>query len=186
MRRRKVIGVMGSAENPYEELSAVVGEVVAAEGYHLLTGAGEGVMREVAKTYTQTTRLGLSIGIVRAKADKNTKQMVIPWAPNKINEYIELAINTHLTKSDETANSRNHINALTADGLIFLPGGGGTHSELNLAIKYARPIAIFIGCETIASMTSEKLTENHPSLVAVKNREEICQFLRNRVGPSCA
>jgi predicted Rossmann-fold nucleotide-binding protein len=40
--------------------------------------------------------------------------------------------------------SRNHINVLSADVLIALPGGEGTASELALARRYGRPAIAFV------------------------------------------
>jgi len=40
--------------------------------------------------------------------------------------------------------SRNHINVLSADVLIALPGGFGTMSEIELASKYDRPCIAFV------------------------------------------
>jgi predicted Rossmann-fold nucleotide-binding protein len=39
--------------------------------------------------------------------------------------------------------SRNHINALSGDVLIALPGGAGTVSEVMLAVRYGKPIVLF-------------------------------------------
>lgn len=59
------------------------------------------------------------------------------------NEWVELAIYTHLPDSGEEGtlrSSRNHINVLTADAIVALPGREGTESEMWLAIKYGVPI----------------------------------------------
>ena len=57
----------------------------------------------------------------------------IPW--------VELAIRTPLPISGEQGTderSRNHVDVLTADVLVFLPGGAGTRSEAQLAVHYGR------------------------------------------------
>lgn len=36
--------------------------------------------------------------------------------------------------------SRNHINVLTSDVIVALPGGEGTASEIGLARAYGRPV----------------------------------------------
>jgi predicted Rossmann-fold nucleotide-binding protein len=59
------------------------------------------------------------------------------------NPWVELPIRTHLPLSGEQgtdALSRNHLNVLTADVLVALPGSAGTRSEIELALRYARPI----------------------------------------------
>jgi len=40
--------------------------------------------------------------------------------------------------------SRNHINILTADVIVALPGDAGTGSEVRLAVRYERPIIAFV------------------------------------------
>lgn len=52
------------------------------------------------------------------------------------NPYVELCINTHLPASGTQGtqcHSRNHINILTSDIVIALPGSAGTASEVFLA-----------------------------------------------------
>ena len=39
--------------------------------------------------------------------------------------------------------SRNHINVLSADAIVALPGGAGTVSEAQLAVRYRKPILLF-------------------------------------------
>ncbi len=54
---------------------------------------------------------------------------------------------THLPLSGAAgtgALSRNHINVLSSDVLIALPGGDGTASEVALAVRYRRPIAAYL------------------------------------------
>ena len=55
-------------------------------------------------------------------------------------------IRTHLPWSGERGQSplsRNHINVLTSDVMIILPGGAGTESEAALAVKYGCPAIAF-------------------------------------------
>ena len=40
--------------------------------------------------------------------------------------------------------SRNHINILTSDVIVALPGDAGTLSEVRLAVRYERPIIAFV------------------------------------------
>jgi len=64
------------------------------------------------------------------------------------NPWVEVPIRTHLPLSgvDGTdPRSRNHINVLTADVVVALPGGDGTRSEVRLALRYGRPVVAFLG-----------------------------------------
>ncbi len=66
--------------------------------------------------------------------------------PGYPNRWVELAIYTHLpdSGSDGTLrSSRNHINVLTADAIVALPGREGTQSEMWLALEYGVPIVAF-------------------------------------------
>jgi predicted Rossmann-fold nucleotide-binding protein len=40
--------------------------------------------------------------------------------------------------------SRNHINVLTPDVIVALPGGSGTASEVKLALLYDKPLVAFL------------------------------------------
>ena len=40
--------------------------------------------------------------------------------------------------------SRNHINVLSADAILALPGGSGTASEVELAVRYGKPVIAFV------------------------------------------
>ena len=62
------------------------------------------------------------------------------------NEWVELAIYTHLPDSGPEgtlASSRNHINVLSADAIVVLPGGEGTESKICLATQYGVPIVAY-------------------------------------------
>ena len=47
-RRRQVVGVMGSGVERHDALAGAVGTWIARQGFHLLTGGGEGVMAAVS------------------------------------------------------------------------------------------------------------------------------------------
>src|SRR5207253_5438179 len=62
------------------------------------------------------------------------------------NEWVELAIYTHLPDSGSEGtlrSSRNHINVLSADAIVALPGREGTQSEIWLATQYGVPIIAY-------------------------------------------
>jgi predicted Rossmann-fold nucleotide-binding protein len=147
--RRKIVGVMGGAGS-YPDLTGPLGRLIARMGYHLLTGAGGGVMAEVSEAfYRLQGRQGLVLGIVRAKDALDPRPAVFPrsYEPNKLNSWVELPIYTHLHKSGKegrTLESRNHINVLTSDVVVVLPGDHGTESELELALQYGTPVVFFL------------------------------------------
>jgi len=62
------------------------------------------------------------------------------------NEFVELPIFTHLPYSGERgqdALSRNHINVLSSDAVIALPGEDGTAAEVSLALTYGKPVVVY-------------------------------------------
>jgi uncharacterized protein (TIGR00725 family) len=141
-KRLPIVGVMGSGDNEHAEKSEALGRWLAGEAVHLLTGAGKGVMEAVSRAFSAVEgRAGLVVGIVPCGDDPTVPR------PGYPNSFVELAILTHLPLSGRYGTeslSRNHINVLSSNVLIALPGGTGTSSEVELALRYGRPIAAFI------------------------------------------
>jgi uncharacterized protein (TIGR00725 family) len=143
-RRRLIVGVMGSGVERHDELAAPLGRWIARGGYHLLTGGGGGVMAAVSEAFASVTdRPGLVIGVLKGFPGEGGR--VVAATPNP---WVEVPIRTHLPLSGAQgtdARSRNHVNVLTADVVVALPGGEGTRSEVELAVRYAKPIVAFPG-----------------------------------------
>lgn len=124
-----------------------LGRWLAAEAVHLLTGGGGGAMSAVSRGFTEAeTRAGLSIGILPAGAAQTAEA-----PPGYPNDWVELAIRTHLHLSGTHGTelgSRNHLNVLSSDVIIALPGSWGTRSEVELALRYRRPIVAYLQSRT--------------------------------------
>jgi uncharacterized protein (TIGR00725 family) len=136
-RRLPIVVVLGSGTEAHEELSLPLGAALAGMGVHLLTGGGGGVMGAVSEAFArEPDREGLVLAVLPGDASgASPTGYPNPW--------VELPIRTHLPLSGEQgtdALSRNHLNVLTADVLVALPGSAGTRSEIELALRYARPI----------------------------------------------
>jgi uncharacterized protein (TIGR00725 family) len=135
---------MGSHADAHRERSEVVGQWVAGQGYHLLTGAGEGVMSAVSQAFAEVAdRAGRVIGIVPSVQEDPAR----PSVPGYPNPWVEIPIFTHLgvgVPTGDNLRSRNHINILTASAIILLPGGDGTASEGRLALRYGKPCVGFL------------------------------------------
>jgi uncharacterized protein (TIGR00725 family) len=133
---------MGSGDDEHAARSEAVGRWLAGEGVHLLTGGGQGVMEAVSRAFQAVPdRAGLVVGIVPCG---DAPEVPRPGYPNP---FVELAILTHLPLSGASGTeplSRNHINVLSSNVLIALPGGSGTSSEVALALRYSRPVAAFV------------------------------------------
>ena len=143
--RRPVVGVMGSSTRGYRELAAPLGRWLASIGVHLLTGGGAGTMETVSRAFAEVQpRAGLVVGVLPADLPDG---IAVPRAGYP-NPFVELAIFTHLPLSGIAGTdprSRNHINILSSDVVIVLPGGEGTESEMTLAVRYGRPVIAFFG-----------------------------------------
>jgi predicted Rossmann-fold nucleotide-binding protein len=143
VQHRKVIGVMGSGRDDYREWVVPLARWLAEHGYDLLTGAGEGVMRVAAEAFVAVPgRRGLSIGIIPGEVVNGQYQPRAGYP----NPWVELPVYTHLPlrgEQGQEAMSRNHLNVLTAQALVVLPGGASTASEVQLAVRYGRPALLF-------------------------------------------
>lgn len=141
------VGVMGSSRDEHEALAGPLGALLARLEVNLLTGAGNGVMASVSRSFVESRRgRGISIGIVPC-ASLEARHVPRPGSPNA---WIDLPIYTHLPLSSADGKddlSRNHINVLTSDIVIALPGSDGTASEVELALRYDKPVAAFAANE---------------------------------------
>ena len=155
MTRLPIVGVMGSGTRPHLERASALGRWLAECGVHLLTGGGGGVMAAVSKSFYDTPdRQGLVIGILpcneslesnespeESKAERPNAKDGYP------NQWVEIPILTHLPSSGERGMepmSRNHINVLSSDVIVALPGDAGTLSEVELSVRYGRPVIAFV------------------------------------------
>jgi predicted Rossmann-fold nucleotide-binding protein len=165
-RARRIAAVIGSGRvaDPHCD---EIGRLIATLGFDLLTGGGRGVMEAVSRAFSETSpRAGLVIGVVpgrvhelaqieeqgpqrgsRAGVPERTATKVTYESPAGYpNEWVEIAIYTHLPDTGEQGtlrSSRNHINVLSADAIVALPGREGTESEIFLAKQYGVPIIAY-------------------------------------------
>lgn len=144
LRKLPIVGIFGRGAAIAAERAALAretGALVARLGAHLLTGAGYGVMEAAAQGFVAVEhRAGLSIGVVPRRVSGGFDE------PNRTgeghpypNSFVEIAIFTPLPPrvSDWTrVPARNHVNVLTADAVIALPGSKGTNNELDMTAHY--------------------------------------------------
>ena len=191
-----IVGVMASGKkeplaDEEKRLAKEVGTEIAKLGCHLLTGGGDGTMEAVGKAFLNEKRkllkakrrVGNLISILRAKELPQKKNGKRIWEANADNGLGEIIIRTHLPYSGSRGSdplSRNHINALTADLVVVLPGGPGTLSELQLACEYRKDIAIYIGAGKVGGKTSEDLRKEFRNIEIAGNERELRDWLRRR------
>ncbi len=152
-RRRRVVTVVGSGREA-DPCCGEVGRLIATLGFDMLTGGGRGVMEAVSRAFYETSpRRGLVIGVVPATVepleaieDRAPSRVNYVLPPGYPNEWVELAIYTHLPDSGPEGtlrSSRNHINVLSADAMVALPGREGTAAEIWLATQYGVPVILY-------------------------------------------
>ncbi len=188
-----IVGVMawGKDEADEERLAERVGSTIAEFGFHLLTGGGGGWMKAVGQAFLDKKReildqnqpAGNLISILRAKKlpqlNKDGKRT---WEVHADNGLGEIVIRTHLPYSGDEGRdtlSRNHINALTADLVVILPGGSGTLSELQLAWEYGKDIMIFVGKGNVGGKTSGELAKDFRGIEIGSNEQELRSWLKS-------
>lgn len=143
--RLPIVGVMGSSTEAHESLAEPLGRWLGSQEVHLLNGGGAGVMTAVSRAFAGVPgRRGLVIGILPGEA-VGAQHVARPGYPNP---FVDIPIYTHLPLSGlegTDPRTRNHINVLSSDVVIALPGNEGTRSEVELAVRYARPVVAFFG-----------------------------------------
>jgi uncharacterized protein (TIGR00725 family) len=167
-----IVGVMGSGNAEWPELAVPLGIWIADNGYDLLTGAGGGVMLSTARAFfTRKGRVGRSIGIIPSEPDAEFGFIPLAGYPNP---FIDLPVLTPLPRREATAPdneiTRNYINVLSSDVIIALPGERGTHDEIRLAKRFARPVLCFGPSEAFGTL---------PEAVEITaNIEQIYDFIK--------
>jgi uncharacterized protein (TIGR00725 family) len=144
VERRPIVGVMGSGIEPHAARARALGRWLASEGVHLLTGGGGGVMAAVGEAFCAVPgRAGRALAVLPGVVGEAGRR-----APEGYpNAWVEIPIFTHLplrgAHGDEPL-SRNHVNVLSSDVVVALPGGPGTASEVRLALRYGRPLVAWL------------------------------------------
>lgn len=168
LNRLPIVGVMGSGTHPHSDRATALGLWLATQHVHLLTGGGGGVMETVSRAFHSVPkRAGKIIGVLPGTVDGGSYQPMSGYP----NPWIQIPIRTHLPLSGQGGTdlaSRNHINVLTADVLVALPGSHGTASEVRLALEYEKPLVAFLSSrKEIPDLPHEVCVE--PDLERVKS-----------------
>ena len=144
LRKLPIVGVFGQGTpigEDHARLARAVGMLVAGLGAHLLTGGGYGVMEAVTEAFVAAPgRAGLSIGDIPRDPEGPFDMPNQTLGLRYPNAFVEIAIRTpllSLVPDWRQTPARNHVNVLTADAIVALPGNEGTRNELDMAIEYA-------------------------------------------------
>jgi len=159
---------MGSGRDEHRSRAEPLGRWLAQQGVHLLTGGGAGVMAAVSRGFCSVPgRAGIAIGVLPGDASGR--------APDGYpNPWVELTIRTHLPArgaGGQGRDSRNHLNVLSADVVVALPGGAGTRSEVELALRYSRPLVAFVA-------ERHEIPDLPASVEARADLRGVCDFVR--------
>ena len=138
-------------------------------------------MEAVSRAFFETApRAGIVIGVIPATVEplaalerRDASQAAYELPEGYPNPWVELAIYTHLPDSGQEGtlrSSRNHINVLSADAIVALPGEDGTESEMWLAVQYGVPIVAFGTHRALPG-----------GIVHARTLQDVRAFLRNHV-----
>ena len=103
-------------------------------------------------------------------------------------QWLEIPVLTHLPSSGERGTepmSRNHINVLSLDVIVALPGDAGTLSEVRLAVRYGRPVIAFVESDDESDVESDQGIPGLPKGVPISSSlEEVQTFVLAQLGLS--
>jgi len=127
IRARQVIAVCCGGTPPSEEekLAYEVGKEIARRGAVLVCGGLDGSMAAACRGAKEAG--GLTIGILPTYEKKTA------------NEWVDVVIPSGL------GHARNNLVVATADGVVGVGGSWGTLSELAIAVKMGKRVAVLAG-----------------------------------------
>ncbi len=176
MIRLPIIGVMGSRAEKHEAFTAQLGRFLAENAFHLLTGGGTGTMEAVSEAFCRVKeRQGRTMGVIPTKPDGEGRY--VSSNPDYPNPFVEIPVYTPLGVYENYEGmplSRNHVNVMTSEALVFLPGGVGTLNEYNLAVRFQKSLICFGPLERLNIFPDQEMKTD--------KIEEVALFL-NRLFP---
>ncbi len=179
IKKLPIVGVMGSGSAMCESRAVPLGLWLATMDVHLLTGGGSGVMQSVSRAFAETHRReGSVIGVIPGQFDKATR--IYATSTGYPNQYVEIPIYTHLPYSGDRGKdqlSRNHINVLSSDVIIVLPGQSGTAAEAELAVIYNKPVVAWLD-------NRSQVANLHPQVPVVSELEQVKEFVTRQIRKS--
>jgi uncharacterized protein (TIGR00725 family) len=140
MARRPVIAIIGSGSDLEQPVSnaRALGRLIAENGWVLITGGRDAGVMKAANEGAKEVPDSLTIGI-------------LPNSDADVSPAVDVAIVT------DTGQARNNIIVLSADVVIACGvDGGGTASEVSLAIKNRRPV-ILLAVSEVAKKFFERI-----------------------------
>ncbi len=167
--KRPIVAVIGasSAEDSVLDAARKVGGAIALEGWHLLTGGGEGVMEAACRGYVESRPPsgGWTIGILPSDDTGFS------------NQFVEISIPTGMGWA------RNAIITRTASALIAIGGCSGTLTEIAFGWQMGRPIAALYETGGWAQKLAGKAIDERRNdrIFGAKNAAEAIDFVKSRL-----
>jgi hypothetical protein len=165
------IGIIGSAgaeeytgetkpDKKIYRLAEKTGELVAKQGWILITGGKGGIMETASKGAKKIG--GVTVGIVKGSSR------------DTCNKYIDVDIVANTSWGGEEA-----ILIASCDGIIAIGGGAGTLQELAVAYRMQKPIVAIAGVKGSATEFAGKYLDERKLVKIRKARspEEAVQLL---------
>src|ERR1051325_1033109 len=127
MSRKPMIGIMGAGEDARPSdvaLAERLGELVAREGYVVLTGGRDAGVMAAASRGAKRVGGSITVGVLPSSHKDGDES-----------PFVDVVIRTGM------GNARNAINVLSSDVVVACGAfGPGTASEAALALKSGRPL----------------------------------------------
>ncbi len=162
-----------------ESQAVPLGRWLATIEVHLLTGGGSGVMLSVSQAFAETEgRKGSVIGVIPGQFDETMS--TYSTSTGYPNPYVEIPVYTHLPYSGDRGKdqlSRNHINVLSSDVIVVLPGRSGTAAEAELAVIYNKPVVAWLD-------NRSQIVNLHPRVPVVSDLEQVKEFVTRQIRKS--
>ncbi len=160
------IGIIGNSGETLHDKAAYdfayqLGKALAASGYAIVCGGGDGIMEAAAKG-AKTVRNSVVICILK----EDTKDRANPFCDIIIPSGMGIA--------------RNILIANTADALVAIAGGSGTLSEMAFGWQKGKPILAVTLFEGWAKQLAGKALDNRRDdrIIPVSSIEQIIEFLK--------
>eukprot|EP00051_Salpingoeca_urceolata_P010742 m.131971 g.131971 ORF g.131971 m.131971 type:complete len:305 (-) comp16837_c0_seq1:71-985(-) len=174
-QKRLVVCVVGSDKHdPPMEACVQLGRWVAQIGANLMTGGcNHGVAGLVARAYVETPdRPGCSIGVIPADATGSRPQSGFPGA------FVEVPIQTHLTKSGPGPQSRDPVVILSSDVVVAVVNAESasdphTHGFVRLAVQHQKPVCLLLAEDCPESAVEQLVTQLKTPLVRTIDELEV-------------
>ncbi len=176
IKKFPIVGVMGSGSAGCENQAVPLGRWLATINVHLLTGGGMGVMQSVSRAFAESEgRKGWVIGVIPGYFDQATHRY--STSAGYPNQNVEIPIFTHLPYSGDRGKdqlSRNHINVLSSNIIVVLPGQSGTASEAELAVIYNKPVVAWLE-------NRSQIANLHSQVPAVSDLDQVKEFVTRQI-----